>query len=997
MELRQIYSQNLPNKEKWNSIFLNAEIRERCFLLLFSSLFAQAEQTIQKFVSKNPTLKRIITDDIIQTHVQSSLTSIIQPVITRVCVYEMQYASKYKMLKAETSKERFNEFVGYLSDENTALSLLDKYTVLKNIIEKSFIDFLKNTTELLDRLSNDLEEIIQTFNLPNNIFLQKIKSSGDLHNGGKSVSILEFIDENSSSFKIVYKPRSLETDLAFSNFIQWISRDIPLLSQYHQTNIYRNDYGWCEFIDHLPCLNIQEVENFYTRMGSVLAITHLLCSSDLHIENIIAHGSLPFLVDLECILSKPDPNATSQDVNRHSLVNTHILPSRIMYADEYNGIDISGISGDEGDENPYKHMSWEKSGTDQMHLVRKSSKSQKSQNKPFLSSGEKINPADFEQFIINGFKEIFIHIQKNKDFLLSKNSPLQKFNSCKIRTVLRATSTYGKLLYESYHPTFLNDSKKRLEHFEWLKRNLSISKLSNSEHILESELNDMQEENIPYFYCIANSRKLYNSQDQAISSTPLSSFDYITKHLEQYFDEKDLEIQLILIENAFYALRLTQNTDAPQNKKTIHFSRDYNFEYSTTQANEIALKIAKKHLDHLKKYSQNFSEKVQWPLIENVGKSAWTVSSSLNKHDLYNGTSGLMLTFAYGSKIFNNTEYFEIFSSCLNTLSDYIATNIKSFNDHFLPSDKKDDLPPIFQNLGFYSGCGGYLYSLGIIANLFPDQKIKKLLNEILNNIEHGIEHNKGLDVISGIAGFIMGLVSVKDLIPETLFINLLQKSTDNLITLYPNLNKSLPQSSSEEESPLLGLSHGISGLVLALSKSNKYLKRLDVQNLIDKSIEFEDHFYCQKNKNWPDFRKDSQHPNSDLTDKFMMAWCHGSPGIGLARIEMQEYYHHTRCEADIKNAVDSVLNAPIYLPLALCHSTLGNTDLILNAKQNNYINGKACANYISDFLRHAEQHDSFMQFEAKLAMPGMMLGHAGIAYQMMRISNPSQVPSILV
>ena len=53
-----------------------------------------------------------------------------------------------------------------------------------------------------------------------------------------------------------------------------------------------------------------------------------------------------------------------------------------------------------------------------------------------------------------------------------------------------------------------------------------------------------------------------------------------------------------------------------------------------------------------------------------------------------------------------------------------------------------------------------------------------------------------------------------------------------------------------------------------------------------------ENHWFSEKDNNWPDFRTNSQSTYEDGDDyedddafRYAIAWCHGSPGIGLSRL----------------------------------------------------------------------------------------------------------------
>ena len=76
---------------------------------------------------------------------------------------------------------------------------------------------------------------------------------------------------------------------------------------------------------------------------------------------------------------------------------------------------------------------------------------------------------------------------------------------------------------------------------------------------------------------------------------------------------------------------------------------------------------------------------------------------------------------------------------------------------------------------------------------------------------------------------------------------------------------------------------------------------------------------------NWPDLR-------SAGSDRFMLAWCHGAPGIGLGRVASLRTLNDTALLADIEAAVAATLGAPRAGSHAVCHGELGNLDLLVTA-----------------------------------------------------------------
>ena len=64
-------------------------------------------------------------------------------------------------------------------------------------------------------------------------------------------------------------------------------------------NIYLMILWMGRKIENIPCKNESEVEHYYFRMGIHLFLGYALGATDLHGENIIAHGEYPVIIDME--------------------------------------------------------------------------------------------------------------------------------------------------------------------------------------------------------------------------------------------------------------------------------------------------------------------------------------------------------------------------------------------------------------------------------------------------------------------------------------------------------------------------------------------------------------------------------------------------------------------------------------------------------------------------------------------------------------------------
>jgi len=77
---------------------------------------------------------------------------------------------------------------------------------------------------------------------------------GDSHNGGRSVSLLEF----DNGCRCLYKPRSVSVDRHFRELVEWFNQYAELkLSAARVLGFV--DHGWVEYVPHIGCDTTDQV------------------------------------------------------------------------------------------------------------------------------------------------------------------------------------------------------------------------------------------------------------------------------------------------------------------------------------------------------------------------------------------------------------------------------------------------------------------------------------------------------------------------------------------------------------------------------------------------------------------------------------------------------------------------------------------------------------------------------------------------------------------
>jgi lantibiotic modifying enzyme len=113
--------------------------------------------------------------------------------------------------------------------------------------------------------------------------------------------------------------------------------------------------------------------------------------------------------------------------------------------------------------------------------------------------------------------------------------------------------------------------------------------------------------------------------------------------------------------------------------------------------------------------------------------------------------------------------------------------------------------------------------------------------------------------------------------------------------------------------------------------------------------------------------------------------WCHGAAGIGIGCLAMDG------AEGSIEQMTTAV-ELHGWLPGdSLCHGALGNTDLLL-------LTGHDARPWGAGVLARRRIAGAFACGGPRgVIVPGLMIGLAGIGYQLLRISAPAELPPLLV
>jgi lantibiotic modifying enzyme len=196
---------------------------------------------------------------------------------------------------------------------------------------------------------------------------------------------------------------------------------------------------------------------------------------------------------------------------------------------------------------------------------------------------------------------------------------------------------------------------------------------------------------------------------------------------------------------------------------------------------------------------------------------------------------------------------------------------------------------------------------------------------------------------------------------------------------------------------PLTGASHGASGMSLVLVTAAALLRRPDVLDLAIAATRYERDTYDAARFNWPDYRiLDEQ--NVPPSPGYMWAWCHGAPGVGLARLALLAHTASDDLRADLDLAIRSTARFAFGANDSLCHGDLGNLELFVRARELGHHGPweQSLVTEAARLLERLRRGEWRCGIPGGVETPGFMMGLAGIGYGLLRLGVPARVPSVL-
>ncbi len=875
------------------------------------------------------------------------------------------------------NQEKYHAFIDKLFQDGL-LSLFAEYSVLGRLVATAIDLWVEATAEFLNYLATDWYDIEQCFGGETALKQVVAVKPGlsDPHNRGRSVIALTF----NTGMQLVYKPKDLSLDVAYYNFLEWCNSHTTLLPFKVIQVVNRSTYGWVEYVESQPCEDESAARRFYQRSGMQLCLIHTLEGTDCHSGNLIANGEQPVLVDMETLLhhrnknmgsSESDATILAQKQLEKSVLRTMILPQWGISQNDQLTVDLSGLGGVEGQKVLAPRL--QNINTDAMN-VGDETVVLKEANVATLK-GIPLSPDNYLEDLVAGFEQMYRFLFSHQAVLLAPTSPLMILAHQKIRYVFRATRIYHFILQNSYAPSLLRFGIDRSIALDVLSRAfVTEEEKPVFWSILAAELQAIEQLDIPIFTALSSSDSLELPKGVVIPKLfEEPSFNRVLLRLSS-LSEADLAQQIEIIRGSFYSRFVRepnpvfcQLVSTPA-KEAMPLTKEILVQQAITIAVELQQRAICGADGSISWMSLRYRANTQGFQLQGLDVS------------LYDGSCGVALFLAALAKVTGNSEWHDL---SLRTLQPLCKV---------LQDSNPENVARLTRRVGMSgaTGLGSVAYALAQISQLLQEPALLQDALKAASLITPLIVADQTFDIMAGAAGTILGLLAL----PASTSLELALACGEHLLKHQTSIDKRPKAWKNSTGKQLTGFSQGAAGIAYALLRLYAVTQDSRFLDAANEAIAYEQSVFSTEAQNWPDLR--SEEPC------LRVSWANGAAGIGLGRLGGLSVLDTVEIRQEIAIALETTQKFAISNVDNLCWGNLGRMETLLVAAQK--LDRPDLLEFVHQAVSHivtqAQAQGTFTLFPdlpPKVYNPGFFHGATGIGYELLRVTYPSLLPSVLL
>jgi type 2 lantibiotic biosynthesis protein LanM len=788
---------------------------------------------------------------------------------------------------------------------------------------------------------------------------------------GRPELLLRFTDGE----QVRYVPRPLPSHAAFARFVEWLNA-CGAPHEFRTAGVVdRVTHGWVEHVEPQPCRDADDVTRFYQRAGAWVFLAWLLRATDLGNQDFVACGSHPVLTRPRVLQHRL--TSTPVGLLEHTVLSTGLIGSWRLIDRAFRDVSVlpTGTRCGHGRVTAI----WSGVDTGEMRVQFQMVPVEVTGHLPHLDGRHEPVSAHADH-LIQGFRDTYSWFMRHRERLLRENAPLAELLSSPVD--IAAYDQPGARLR-----SFLLTSPRLLEDGEAHRTAAEVSSLRFLSGICDE---------------LPNTGPLIAVEARAIASLSLPS---LTAHPAgtivrvQQEDGTAWEVPSLLAAPSAEGVRARiQGLSQGEYEEQVRLLRIAIGEPRLALAQSIpGGHAAPSPGDRWVKEALALAEHVVKIAARTpCGAPTWLTVAERPSRGLYQPTplppegllsqGGIAVFLAAAGRVAGRPD---LQQHALRTL-DPIRARLFGDRTSASVSGGSPAIPPDLPNGAVY-GVGSLIFTLTVVGRLACDDG---LIEEALALARHvtalRVQSDTVHDVYSGNAGLALALAALHDSTRERRIAPLLRDVGEHLLAYQVQAGDGRRAwNTSNGTPPLGGFSHGAAGISYALVRAFEVTGHSPLLEAAREAMAYEHELFAPDEGQWRDLR---------LPGSFMCSWCHGAPGIALARASVLRTLDDAVVRKDLERAVQATLKWPVENLDHLCcgnagrveclwvaASRLGSAELresVLALASRVHAAAKARGRYAVDW---PDTQDS----------PTFLRGLSGIGYQWLRLADPS-LPSVL-
>jgi len=394
--------------------------------------------------------------------------------------------------------------------------VLEENAVLGRALATAAADWVEAAAEFAARLRDDRAALESAFGTGRASRVARVEAGvSDPHHGGRTALVVHF----EGGLGVVYKPRALGVEANFNALLEWLAREGAPVPCRALRVLERGGYGWMELARAAPCRTRAQAREYHRRAGALLCLVYLLGGTDFHLENVVAAGPHPVLVDLEAVMQPlrlpaggpgedpPPRECAVQALYAGTALGTGLAPVWQL-APGGAPLEASGLAGGSEHDAPYTAgWRWVHPGTDAMARVRETAPVRRGHNLPRVRGAE-CRIEEYAGDLLRGFRQTARFVARVRRRLLAPGGPLEAFRPSPVRFLFRPSALYAQLLEHSLRPEVLADGALRSARIDATARAFRAAAGGEPAgwHLQRAERSSLERMDIPLFTVAAGER-----------------------------------------------------------------------------------------------------------------------------------------------------------------------------------------------------------------------------------------------------------------------------------------------------------------------------------------------------------------------------------------------------------------------------------------------------------------------------------------------------------